>query len=366
MSRAAQACSCTRVRDPRQGAIYGSLILVVMSMLAPPPLSCGHAQLLRRTRLGDRLVCGLRSKQMQRRILEEDYIKELPSERLLRVCAAYESSATTESNLRRHGTDYTVGALALSAYKKGQRRNLLQRTDGPSCKYCGGDLHPREQCKSLGKTCRICSKVGHFADVCSRRSAAALHEEATVGYLYLNQTGCSNRLLEVGVTCDDMSASRVLWLPDTGADIDAIGLSDLDKIDPSLKQNLALPSAEVHAANGAKLNSLGTLPADLEVNGRSYSSTLHVFQDLKTPLLSKTSCIGLCLIEDGWPHSRLSQGHLANRLSIHGESGDQMVAAPSTSLPADVNLERIKGDLIAEFPEACPEATPGHGGQGRD
>ena len=41
-----------------------------------------------------------------------------------------------------------------------------QRQYQQPCIGCGGFGHPRSRCKANGQTCRICSKIGHFASVC--------------------------------------------------------------------------------------------------------------------------------------------------------------------------------------------------------
>ena len=49
----------------------------------------------------------------------------------------------------------------------------------------------------------------------------------------------SQRLVGIQADCDDAQRCLVQWLPDSGAEVDAIGQKDLDKIDPHLKLTLS-------------------------------------------------------------------------------------------------------------------------------
>ena len=60
---------------------------------------CTHAAEVRATRLRDRLICGLRDKGMQRRVIEEQYDNNLTLTRVLQICSAYESSQETGEKL---------------------------------------------------------------------------------------------------------------------------------------------------------------------------------------------------------------------------------------------------------------------------
>ena len=69
--------------------------------------------------------------------------------------------------------------------------------------------------------------------------------------------------MTVGVAIQGGSSCAIGWLPDTGADVDAISLTDLNGIDPSLRMNLVPDTADVQAANGTALDSIGKLEAQL-------------------------------------------------------------------------------------------------------
>ena len=93
------------------------------------------------------------------------------------------------------------------------------------------------------------------------------------------------------------------WLPDSGADVDAVSAESLQKLDQYLPLNLANGRDNVITANGSKLNSMGTVDGTLTLNNRTHETTLHVFGGLHVPLLSQALCVTLDFLEPGWPHS---------------------------------------------------------------
>ena len=106
-------------------------------------------------------------------------------------------------------------------------------------------------------------------------------------------------------------------LASSGADIDAMSAKDLATVDPNLLKNLAPDHHAIHAANGYQLQSLGTIPATLHLQGRSCDTRLHVYSQLNVSMLSKSTCISLGLLEEGWPTLDSKRQHSALRPIHH-------------------------------------------------
>ena len=130
--------------------------------------------------------------------------------------------------------------------------------------------------------------------------------------------------------------------------MDAISLTDLDGIDPILRMNLVPDTADVKAANGTALDSMGKLEAQLSLSDTTAVSTLYVFRQLKTPLLSKDTCMKLRFLEDGWPHSRLRAQSVANN-SIPRKQASEVADTSVDTAPTAA--EEIRRTLLEEFPE---------------
>ena len=91
----------------------------------------------------------------------------------------------------------------------------------------------------------------------------------------------------------------------TGAEID--DMSEQDYMQLGTKPPELSPDLDgVHAAaGGGELDSAGVFLANLQLGRKIFSTTVHVFKDLKTSLLSKSSCLHLALLEKNWHQSRL-------------------------------------------------------------
>ena len=235
--------------------------------------------------------------------------KNLTLDRVLQVCKAHESSTDTGHALSSQDPSAHLLAARQSSYKRQAHASRPQRTttETSPCYYCGDGSHPRSQCPARRQFCQQCGKQGHFAVVCRQKARQSV-QQATLGHLYLHQTEkAGDHLISILVTLHDDCQLEIRWLPDSGADVDALSAQDFNRLGPDLQNHLAPNCQLVRAANGGELGSLGTLSATLTLNGRSCHTTLHIYPQMSTSLLSKATCIQLGLLEVGWPQSRLAK-----------------------------------------------------------
>ena len=113
-----------------------------------------------------------------------------------------------------------------------------------------------------------------------------------------------DQLVPISVQHGSNPPSKVCWLPDSGAEIDAMSKQDYMQLG-TRPQELSPDPDRVHAADGGVLDSAGVFQANLQLGRNVCTTTVHVFKDLKTSLLGKSSCIHLGLLEKDWPKSRL-------------------------------------------------------------
>ena len=65
------------------------------------------------------------------------------------------------------------------------------------------------------------------------------------------------------------------WVPDTGSDVDAIGLNQLDQLG-GFPENLSVDEDIVTGANGQELRSLGKIDTTLQLDETTHDTTVHV------------------------------------------------------------------------------------------
>ena len=309
---------------------------------------CGHAATLRDARIRDRLINGL-DKKMQQRVLEEDFNDRLDLDRVVKICRSLESSKETESQLT---SEYrALNAARRSAYKK------LTRPSGgrERCEFCGARKHLTEDsCPALTRKCHKCQTMGHFAVVCHRHAQKESIESnlptKALGYVALNQTGAlqAEHLVPVTLWHGSDVSTETSWLPDSGAEVDALTERDFAKLHP-LPKVMTPDKDKVVAANGGSLDSVGVFRAKLELGGNSCGTTIHVFRNLSVSLLSKASCIQLGLLDQGWPQSRVRQ---ISSLSLSTHVTESRITAP---LPKSRDLETVKNSLLERYSEAFKE-----------
>ena len=120
--------------------------------------------------LRGRLVCGLRNKAIQKRLLSE---AKLTFERAIQIAQGMESA---ERNcLELHGTEEErLIKLTRSSTLKGPRK---PQWTSIKCFRCGGNNHKSEDCRFKDSQCFKCRKVGHIAAVCQGKEATAKSTE---------------------------------------------------------------------------------------------------------------------------------------------------------------------------------------------
>ena len=98
--------------------------------------------------LADRLVAGIRSESIRKRLLEED------SRTLKKVLDISNAFAAAQSQVLSQRTAQVSKTWTVTNSKSG-------------CGYCGGSSkHKKEKCPAFGKKCVSCGKANHFASVC--------------------------------------------------------------------------------------------------------------------------------------------------------------------------------------------------------
>ena len=116
--------------------------------------------------LRDRLVCGLRSDNIQKRLLS---VKDLTLKVALDTALSMEAADSTASAL--HGRDAQVNILHKNKRKfTRQREHQFQKPkEFQPCYRCGKNNHMPTQCRFISAICNKCGKRGHIAPACKTK-----------------------------------------------------------------------------------------------------------------------------------------------------------------------------------------------------
>ena len=147
--------------------------------------------------LRDRFVCGLRSKNIQKKLLAE---KDLTWKRACEVAQAMESA-------ERQANKFTSGIQGMNALKsrpaRGQAGQRQRKEQGKPCFRCGAQ-HSPQTCRFKNEQCHNCKNIGHISKVCrkpkteeKKRSSTEKPRNST-GFRYLGSEQTSEDEREMG------------------------------------------------------------------------------------------------------------------------------------------------------------------------
>ncbi|UYV72781.1 HNRNPK [Cordylochernes scorpioides] len=289
----------------------------------------GYQQQLR---IRDRLICGLFDKDLQRKVLAEQYNSDLSLDRVLSICIAHESATAVGATLSASPTTSPEAFIATrrapSTYKHQQASSsetspkanrFFQKPYDPNdpCSGCGANpRHRRDQCPAKDIECNKCGITGHYGRVCrqlKRKPTTKPNIPPPATRNNQSQPGPSNTVVAAGVrnelitipTDINHKLHQIRWLADPGSDLDLIPESEFLLLDEQTRSALNPKNVPCVGANGISLSPCGSFVAALHLNGKTYSTTVGVCKHLNAPLLSKSGCKALGLLPDNWPHSMI-------------------------------------------------------------
>ncbi|CAG2195647.1 unnamed protein product [Mytilus edulis] len=116
--------------------------------------------------LRDRLVVGIKSDRIQRRLLAEP---NLTFEKALEIATAMETAEKNAQDIQASGTNGTF-QKQINKVSKSYTRNNSGNSKQGDCYRCGGN-HLAAECRFKDAKCHSCKKKGHIAKKCRNKSA---------------------------------------------------------------------------------------------------------------------------------------------------------------------------------------------------
>ncbi|UYV71250.1 PKN2 [Cordylochernes scorpioides] len=328
----------------------------------------------RQLRIRDRLICGLFDKDLQRKVLAEQYNSDLSLDRVLSICIAHESATAVGATLSPSPTTSPEAFIATrrapSTYKHQQASSsetspkanrFFQKPYDPNdpCSGCGANpRHRRDQCPAKDIECNKCGITGHYGRVCRQLKRKPITKPNIPPPATRNnqsQPGPSNTVVAAGVRNELITITtdinhklhQIRWLADPGSDLDLIPESEFLLLDEQTRSALNPKNVPCVGANGISLSPCGSFVAALHLNGKTYSTTVGVCKHLNAPLLSKSGCKALGLLPDNWPHSMI----------INAITNGQVLTFPPTPVRAECSAylpSQQKEPLYSDPPPSYP------------
>ena len=148
------------------------------------------------------------------------------------------------------------------------------------------------------------------------------------------------------------------WVPDTGSDVDAIGLNQLDQLG-GFPENLSVDEDIVTGANGQELRSLGKIDTTLQLDETTHDTTVHVYEELTDALLSRRTLMALGVLPSDWPHVT----HVRRLASPPVPSPDVNEVRHLATPAPPLDVDQVRQQLLVEFSDVFDTSSlkPMHG-----
>ena len=190
-----------------------------------------------------------------------------------------------------------------SQNRSGRSDSRFQGRNETNCPRCGYKNHGTRTCPAVGQQCKSCKKFGHYAKVCRNRndSGSVNMLKAKFFSLHVNSTQVEP-LENVEIVLNSGKFDfRVEALPDSGSNLNAIGVKDLEFLGEDL-HNLLPSQHRPTAADGHAIGTVGIVDnVEVTLGNVTMMADFYVLENLEKPILSREALKKLKLIPNKFP-----------------------------------------------------------------
>ena len=231
--------------------------------------------------LRDRLVCGLRSESIQRKLLSQ---RDLTLTQAVDIAKGMEA-ATRDSHELQGQVPNIQAVRSSSATKKSSGS-----TQGKPCYRCGKKNHLPQQCHFKEAVCHKCNKKGHISKACKspvqQKSDTTSSTKPRKKTQWLQTDDTSDSETELPVLRINSKSSHPIRVEvkingkllqmevDTGAAVSIISEQTKNRL--NLTVPLASPSVVLRTYTGEAMSVLGEMKVEVEYKDQHYNLTLMV------------------------------------------------------------------------------------------
>ena len=294
----------------RQGLSIDNWLCELRDLGRKCEFETGCCHLCEPERMLGQIIFGLADKDVRIKLLEVG-----PSLTLDQTIVIVRTSEMSRLQAEHLQPGSVQGIRGKSAYKKAKSARVTEAaagtakpstaTGGATCNKCGYEIRPGgHNCPARNDTCRGCNEIGHFKNVCPKTA------KGKVAAIRISRvSSAEDETVSISIKPQGGPPTEVRTLPDTGSTLDAIPSSIYHRQFRDVHLDAGI---QAETAIGNRIKSLGSFKASVDWAAndgasRPVESTVHVLEDLKQPVLSKSTQQQLGMIPAGYPNVRIQQ-----------------------------------------------------------
>ncbi|XP_048747335.2 uncharacterized protein K02A2.6-like [Ostrea edulis] len=238
----------------------------------------------------DRIVCGIASDSVRRRLLREC---DLTLDKTMDICRAAETSDNQmKTFVESKSTEQKIDAVQKRGGKKFGATNKTEIKHIQNCKKCGKS-HALKKCPAYGQTCHECGKPNHYAKMCRSKKTKSkkIHEvdpesdsDSEFGIETVEDTHDTRRKWTTTLKVEN---TNVKFKIDTGAQCNIIPKNMCDKLGITKLQQ---SKARLISYTGHKLKIDGKIRCTVQHKNKYYALQFYVVPGKVDPIIGLASC----------------------------------------------------------------------------
>ena len=241
---------------------------------------CNFGRFLNRA-LRDQFVSGIRNRDTQRKLLEED--------RDFQECvtiAAADETARRESETLQAASSSQVHFVSQSKKNPTYKKPVLHTRSSRSykCYSCGQTDHKREKCKFRDAECHKCKRKGHISKVCQSEKLQLLQEEDedegdSEGTIYAVSDSVRKFTGDAVYVPLRVEGKLCKWQLDTGSKYTVVPKWFLDQYFPHVQVDTSRSSVSLIPYKGDPFHPYGEALVKVEYEGHIHTLPIIVVED---------------------------------------------------------------------------------------
>ena len=233
----------------------------------------------------DRIVCGIRSNEVRKRLLREKDLS-LAMERAVEMC---KSSEITENQAKK-SPGKPRGA-------KGKRK----QTKKPfNCRRCG-QVHQPQKCPAFGQVCHKCKQRNHYSKMCqSKPRDSSKHvsefrcDDSDTDEFFIGVLGNKPLTQKDWIQSVVINKLQVNMKLDTGAQCNVLPYSLYCKL---TREKMRKSKTRLVSYTGHKIPVMGKATLQVKLRGKSHPVEFQIIEHPATPVIGLQTCHELNLVK---------------------------------------------------------------------